>query len=127
MLWLIPVSVGAAPSKHRLIVTFQYDFTIERPCKKKETGECVKQFIIYDITDPVAPLTLFSISVDPKVKRVHHQVKAQSNLRLTDGVHTFAATAQWANGRESDPKACTTIVTIRPQQLNQLRSHPGNS
>ena len=118
MLWLVPMLVGAAPSQHKLFVTFQYDFTSERPCKENQTGNCVKRFIIYDISNPKAPVRLFSIAVDPKVKKVQYHVKAQSNLLpITDGMHTFAATAQWANGAESDPKACTTTVAVRPQQV----------
>jgi hypothetical protein len=118
MLWLVPMSVRAAPSQHKLLVTFRYDFTIERACKENQTGNCVKQFNVYDITDPNAPVRLFSIAAGRKVKRVQYLVKAQSNLlSISDGMHTFAATAQWANGAESDPKACTTTVAVRPQQV----------
>jgi hypothetical protein len=115
---LLPILAWAAPSQHKVFVTFDYDFTIERPCKDKETGTCVKRFIIYDITDPNAPLKLFSIAVDPKVKKMKYRVKGESNLlQLSDGMHTLAATAQWANGAESDPKACTTRLAVRPQQV----------
>jgi hypothetical protein len=126
IVWLVPLLVGAAAPEHRLFVTFQYDFTIERPCKENQTGNCVKRFIIYDITDPNAPVRLFSIAADPKVKKVQYQVKAQSNLlAISDGMHTLAATAQWANGAESDPRACTTTVAVRPQQvrLNMRMEH----
>jgi hypothetical protein len=115
---LLPILAWATPSQHKVLVTFDYDFTIERPCKDKETGTCVKRFIIYDITDPNAPVTLFFIAVNPKVKKMEYRVKVESNLlQLSDGMHTFAATAQWANGRESDPNACTTTVAVRPQQV----------
>lgn len=114
---LLPILAWATPSQHQVFVTFDYDFTIERPCKEKEIGNCVKRFIIYDITDPKAPARLFSIAVDPKVKRIKYQVTGHSNLlQLSDGMRTFAATAQWANGTQSDPKACTTTVAVRPQQ-----------
>lgn len=113
---LLPVLAGAAPSQHKVLVTFDYDFTTERPCQDKETGTCVKRFIIYDITDPNAPVKLFSIAVDPKAKRERYRVKVKSNLlKLSDGTHTFAATARWANGVESDPNACVTTVTVSPQ------------
>lgn len=115
---LLPILAWATPSQHKVLVTFDYDFTIERPCKDKETGTCVKRFIIYDITDPNTPVKLFSIAVDPKVKKMEYRVKVESNLlQLSDGMRTFAATAQWANGGESDPNACTTTVAVRPQQV----------
>ena len=126
MLSLLPMVVGAAPPQHKLIVTFQYDFTIEQPYKENQTGNCVKRFIIYDITDPNAPVRLFSIAVDPRVKKIQYQVKARSDfLPISDGMHTLGATAHWANGAESDPKACTTTVAVRPQQarLNTRMEH----
>jgi hypothetical protein len=86
----------------------------------------VERFIIYDITDPNAPVRLFSIAVDPKVKKVQYQVKAQSDLLpMSDGMHKFAVTAQWASGAESEPKRCTTTVAVRPQQarLNTRMEH----
>ena len=115
---LLPILAWATPSQHKVLVTFDYDFTIERPCKDKETGPCVKRFIIYDITDPNTPVKLFSIAVDPKVKKMEYRVKVESNLlQLSDGMRTFAATAQWANGGESDPNACPPTAAVRPQQV----------
>jgi hypothetical protein len=115
---LLPVNAWATPSQHKVLVTFMYDFTIQRPCKNdKDTGTCVKRFVIYDITDPKAPVKLFSIAVDAKAKRMEYKVKVESNLLpLRDGARTFGATAQWANGAESDPKACKATVTVKPQQ-----------
>ena len=106
MLSLLPMVVGAAPPQHKLIVTFQYDFTIEQPYKENQTGNCVKRFIIYDITDPNAPVRLFSIAVDPRVKKIQYQVKARSDfLPISDGMHTLGATSalgQWGRvGSES--------------------------
>src|SRR5271154_1199213 len=98
---LLPLLALAAPSQHKVLVTFDYDFSYDRPCKDQETGTCVKQFVIYDITDPKAPVKLFSIAVDPKVKKKNYKIKVTSNLlQLSDGVHTLAATAKWANGKE---------------------------
>jgi hypothetical protein len=115
---LLPVGAWATPSQHKLLVTFIYDFGIERPCKDKETGTCVKRFIIYDITDPKAPVKLFSIAADPKAHHMRYSVKVESNLlQVSDGTRTFGVAAQWANGAESDPKACTTTVTVKPQQV----------
>jgi len=112
---LLPLLALAAPSQHKVLVTFDYDFSYDRPCKDQETGTCVKQFVIYDITDPKAPVKLFSIAVDPKVKKKNYKIKVTSNLlQLSDGVHTLAATAKWANGKESDPKRCTTTVEVKP-------------
>jgi hypothetical protein len=116
---LLPILAWATPSQHKLLVTFVYDFHLQRPCKNdKDTGNCVKRFIIYDITNPKAPLKLFSIAVDPKAKRMEYKVKVESNLlQLNDGMRIFAATAQWENGAESDPKACAATVTVKPQQV----------
>ena len=35
-------------------------------------------------------------------------------LTLKAGVHTFAATAQMADGTESSPNACTATATVAP-------------
>jgi hypothetical protein len=114
---LLPILAWATSSQHRVLVTFDYDFTFERPCKDNETGTCVKQFIIYDITGPNAPVKLFSIATNPKVKKKRYQIKVKSNLlELTDGMRTFAATAQRQNGEESDPHVCSTTVEVKPQQ-----------
>jgi hypothetical protein len=125
---LLPVLAWATPSQHKLLVTFVYDFHLQRPCKSdKDTGTCVKRFIIYDITNSKAPVKLFSIAVDPKAKRMEYKVKVESNLlQLNDGMRIFAATAQWENGAESDPKACAATVTVNPQQARvDLKMHSG--
>jgi len=111
---LLPIAGWATPSQHKVLVAFTYDFTSQRPCKhEKDTGTCVKRFIIYDITDPKAPVKLFSIAVDAKAQRMEYRVKVESNLlQLRDGTRTFGVTAQWANGAESDPKACKATVTV---------------
>ena len=115
---LLPMLAWATPSQHKVQVTFVYDFHLQRPCKNdKDTGTCVKRFVIYDITNLKAPVKLFSIAVDPKAKRMEYKVKVESNLlQLNDGMRIFAATAQWENGAESDPKACAATVAVKPQQ-----------
>jgi hypothetical protein len=113
---LFPSIAGGTPSQHTISVKFNYDFTYAKGCKEKETGRCVKRFVIYDVTDPNKPVRLFSIAVPAKVKKIVYQIKGRSPmLNLTDGVHTLAAVAQWADGTESDKNACKVTVTVGGQ------------
>ncbi len=113
---LLPSTARGTPTQHKISVKFNYDFTYAKGCKEKETGRCVKRFIIYDVTDPKNPVKLFSIAVPAKVKKIVYQIKGSSPmLNLNDGVHTLAATAQWADGTESDKNACKVTVTVGGQ------------
>lgn len=113
---LSPSAARGEPSQHKLSVTFNYDFTDAKGCKNKQTGRCVKRFIIYDVTDPNNPVRLFSIGVPANVKKIIYQIKGSSpTLTLDDGIRTFAATAQWADGTESDKNACKVTVTVGAQ------------
>jgi len=103
---------AGTPPQHTIQVTFNYDFTNAKGCKEKETGRCVKRFIIYDITDVKNPVRLFSLAVPDDVKHIIYQIKGSSSAPLDDGERTFAATAQWADGTESDKDACKVTVTV---------------
>jgi hypothetical protein len=104
---------AAAQQQHKVLVTFNYNFTIAKGCKEKETGRCVKRFIIYDITDRNHPQRLFSIAVPANVRKTIYQIKGKSDmLPLPDGLRTFSATAQWADGTESERNACTATATV---------------
>ena len=110
---VLPSGATETPSQHKISVKFNYDFTYAKGCKEKETGRCVKRFVIYDVTDPKNPVRLFSIAVPAKVKKMIYQIKGSSPmLNLNDGVHTLAAVAQWADGTESDKNACRVNVTV---------------
>ena len=86
-LWwvLLPVivSAGPTPTQHRLTVTFDYDFTTNHGCKKKDAGRCVAQFNIYEITDAAKPVKLFLIYAPRGAKKAVKGIKAVSYTHLT--------------------------------------------
>ena len=112
---LLPMMLWAAPSQHTVSVTLNYDFTVDNACSTGVTTGCVKQFNIYDITGGAAPLKLFSIPTPSGASTAMTGITGTSGLvTLKAGVHTFAATAQMADGTESSPNASTATATVAP-------------
>jgi hypothetical protein len=112
---LAPMLVWAAPSHHTVTATLNYDFTVDHACSATVTTGCVKQFNIYDITGGGTPTKLFSIVTPSGASTAVTGITGTSALlTLQAGVHTFAATAQMADGTESSPNACTATATVDP-------------
>jgi hypothetical protein len=111
----LPALLGATPSQHTLTVTLNYDFSVDNGCSSTVTTGCIKQFIIYDITGGGTPVKLFSISAPSGANTAMTGITGTSALlSLKAGVHTFAATAQMADGTESSPNASTATATVAP-------------
>jgi hypothetical protein len=105
----------AAASQHTVSVTLNYDFSVDNACSSTVTTACLKQFNIYDITGGATPVKLFSITAPSGANSAVTGITGTSAaLTLKSGVHTFAATAQMADGTESNPNASTATATVAP-------------
>jgi len=115
LLTLLPLAVWASPSQHTVTVTLNYDFSVDNGCSASVTTGCVKQFNIYDITGGGTPQKTFSISAPSGANSAITGITGTSGaVTMKAGVHTFAATAQMADGTESSPNASTATATVAP-------------
>ena len=104
----------AGPS-HTVTATLNYDFSVDNGCSTSASTGCVKQFNIYDITGGGTPVKLFSIPAPAGANSAVTGITGTSPaLTMKSGVHTFAATAQMADGTESSPNASTATATVAP-------------
>ena len=115
MILAVPGMVGAAASQHTVSVTLNYDFSVDNACSSSVTTGCVKQFNIYDITGGATPVKLFSITTPSAAAAAVTGITGTSGaITLKSGVHTFAATAQMADGTESSPNGSTATAPVAP-------------
>jgi environmental stress-induced protein Ves len=104
----------AGPAQHAITATLNYDFTSDSACSATLTTGCVKQFNVYDLSG-ATPVKLFSIPAPPGANGPVTGITGSSGLiTLRSGAHTFGATAQMADGTESDPNACTATALVKP-------------
>lgn len=114
LLLALASAVLAAPPQHTVTATLNYDFTTDNACTATVTTGCVKQFNIYDLTG-ATPVKLFSIAAPSGANSAVTGITGSSGLlTLKSGSHTFGATAQMADGTESDPNACTATALVKP-------------
>lgn len=112
--FLLALTALAAPPQHTITATLNYDFASDNACSSSVTTGCVKQFNIYDLSGGT-PVKLFSIGAPPGANSAIAGITGTSGpLALRSGSHTFAATAQMADGTESDPNACTATALVKP-------------
>ncbi len=113
----------AGESRHKITVTFNYDFTHQAPCsaeieakkhRKKSKKSCIEDFVVYDISAGLPKRTkLMSIPVPQDARGMVKGIVATTPLLLFEtGRHLIAVVAQTASGLESDPNRCTVWVTI---------------
>lgn len=104
----------AAPAQHVITATLNYDFTTDNACSTAVTTACVKQFNIYDLSG-TTPVKLFSIAAPSGANSAITGITGTSPpMTLKSGSHSFGATAQMADGTESDPNACTATALVKP-------------
>ena len=104
----------AAPAQHTVTATLNYDFTSDNACSATLITGCLKQFNIYDLSG-AAPVKLFSIAAPAGANGPIAGITGTSAaLTLKSGSHSFGATAQMADGTESDPNACTATALVKP-------------
>lgn len=116
---VLACAAEAGQSKHKITVTFDYDFTHHLSCSasirdKKEKKECVRQFIVYDISAGLPNRTeLMSILAPPDAHGLVKGISGSTPLLLFEsGQHLIAVVAQTPKGSESDPNQCTVWITI---------------
>ena len=108
-------SMVEAASQHTVMVTLNYDFSVDNACSATVTTGCVQQFNIYDITGGGTPLKLFSVPAPSGANSAVTGITGTSGaVTLKSGVHTFAATAQMADGTESSPNGSTATAAVAP-------------
>ena len=111
---VLAVPAQAAAGQHTVTVVFNYDFTVDNACSTTVTTGCLKQFNIYDLTSGT-PVFLYNIPAPSGANGVVTGITGTSGqLTLKAGKHTFGATAQMADGTESDPNASTAIASVKP-------------
>jgi hypothetical protein len=109
------VAAPGAGSQHTVSVTLNYDFSVDNACSASVTTGCLKQFNIYDITGGGTPVKLFSIAAPNGASSAVTGITGTSGaVTLKSGVHTFAATAQMADGTESSPNGSTATAGVAP-------------
>jgi hypothetical protein len=113
-LLLAVTAAKAAPGQHTVAVTLNYDFTTDGACSSTVTKGCVQQFNIYDVTTGT-PVKLFTVTAPAGASGPVTGITGTSALlTLRSGVHVFGATAQMADGTESNPNASTATATTLP-------------
>jgi len=110
----VPLVAAAQAQQHTVTATLDYNFKRLHSCSAKETTGCVKQFNIYELTGGPTPMRkLFSFPAPSAEKKLVKKITATSGpVDLMPGVHMFGATAEMADGSESDPKACTALGKV---------------
>ncbi|MDE3168820.1 MAG: hypothetical protein KGL75_01655 [Acidobacteriota bacterium] len=107
-----PVSAGAGNPKHKITVTFNYDFSATPACSSIHDSKCVEEFVLYDISAGVAKRT--ELLAIPVPSQPHGFVKGISAttapLLFESGKHFLALVARTPDGTES--RAATVWVTI---------------
>jgi hypothetical protein len=97
-------------SKHKITVTFDYDFTPIPACSTKVTKKCITLFNVYDISGPKR-YKLFTIPTPENATGAMKGITGTSPLLLFEsGKHLIAVTALDDRGVESS--AATLWVTI---------------
>lgn len=101
-------------SKHKVTITFNYDFTNAPVCPAKTAKTCVQRFNLYDISAGVAKRTkLMSFPPPDGANGFKKGITVTTPpLLFEPGKHLLAVTAQMSKGDESDPNKCTTWVEI---------------
>ena len=112
-----PTQVQAQPPTHgvhTVSVTFNYDFARTPACSDKVTKDCVRQFIVYDISAGVKTRArLFTIAVPDGARGMVQGITGTSpRLDFESGKHQLAVTAQEPSGAESRHYAATVWVVI---------------
>ena len=114
LMFLVAAVAGAATGQHTVAVTLNYDFTADGACSATVTKSCLQQFNIYDVTTGT-PVKLFSITAPAGANGPVNGITGTSGqLSLKSGVHIFGATAQMADGTESNPNGSTATATTLP-------------
>jgi len=111
------LATPAAPPlpMHTITVTFNYDFSKTPVCEKKVVKNCVRTFLVYDVTDGATKKKyLFTIPAADNAKGVQQVSYTAQNVVIASGMRTLAVTASDFQGVQSDPAAAQTTITVNP-------------
>ncbi|HTZ46523.1 MAG TPA: hypothetical protein VMH20_02970 [Verrucomicrobiae bacterium] len=104
-----------APSPtHTIRFTFNYDFAITPACSNKVKVVCVQQFNFYDISQGADKrVKLGSMPAKPGAKKLEKNISGTSDPQVfNSGRHRVAVAALLSDGRESDVRQCSVVLTI---------------
>ena len=105
-----PAAQEQSSSKHKITVTFDYDFTAAPPCSAKVTKKCIKQFNVYDVSGPKR-YKLFTIPAPESAKGSAKGITGTSEpLLFESGKHRIAVTALNDGGQESDAASLWVMI-----------------
>jgi hypothetical protein len=101
-------------TKHKISITFNYDFSGTPVCPAKNAKSCVTQFNLYDISAGIQKKTkLMSFPPPAGANGNVKGITATTPLLVFEpGKHRLAVTAQMSKGDESDPNRCTIWVDV---------------
>jgi len=116
---ILLAGLGAAgqteSSKHSIKVTFTYNFDVTPACSADVTKNCVKQFVVYDLSAGYDHRSvLLTIPVPPGAKGVVDGITGSTPVLLFEtGKHLISVVAQDPSNRESNAKECVTWAVIK--------------
>lgn len=101
-------------SKHKITISFNYDFSQTPVCPAKNGKSCVTQFNLYDISAGVQKRTkLVSFPPPAEAAGLVKGITTTTPLLVFEpGKHLLAVTAQMSKGDESDMNKCTIWVDV---------------
>lgn len=104
----------SSASKHKITITFEYDFSKTPVCAANATKSCITEFNLYDISGGVQKRTkLMSFPPPAGATGLVKGITAITPLLVFEpGKHLLAVTARMSKGSESDPTKCTIWVDI---------------
>jgi hypothetical protein len=110
----------AESAMHSITLRFDYDFTKTPACSANVKAACVQKFSVYDISGG-KPYFLFAVPVPQNAHGVAKGITATSpRMLFAVGKHRIGVSAQMADGRESPPRECKTIIEIKPESKSDL-------
>lgn len=109
---------------HRITIQFNYDFTETPACSANLKAKCVQKFSVYDISGD-KPYFLFAVPVPQNAHGIMKAITATSPPMLfVVGKHRIGVSAQTADGKESAPRACKTMIEIKPERTSGPSAAP---
>ena len=120
LLFVLPILASAEAwpqaqeGTHRISFKFDYDFRETPACSKKVETKCVRQFALYDLSAGLDKKTKLGTAAVPEhAKGLVKGIAATTEpLLFNREKHLIGVAAEMADGTESDPRKCTTAVTI---------------
>jgi hypothetical protein len=107
-------SPAAAPAKHKITITFDYDFSRTPACSATVASKCVNAFRVYDISGGAEKaFKLLSIPAPTNAAGAVKGISGTTPLHVFEsGKQLISVTAVDAKGVESDRNVATVWVVI---------------